>query len=140
MLTFEFSEPQTKPCECCEGVSTLLTRYVYNDGEAFAVYYASFTPTHPERIVKVAIGLGQWGEGAPRDKRTAFAVDLRPKGDAFEVSITDLAASPFNTVSVLGKMIDREPAKKHPLVGGVFEITDRIVVEDLPIRKYLDGT
>jgi hypothetical protein len=41
MLTIEFEKPHQSVCECCGGTTTSLTRFVYRDDDAFAVYYAN---------------------------------------------------------------------------------------------------
>jgi hypothetical protein len=36
-------------------------------------------------------------------------------------------------------MLDREAALAHPLIDEVFHITDHAVLEDLPLKAYLDA-
>jgi hypothetical protein len=45
MLTSEFEPPaiDAKPYECCGGFTTRLTRFVLNDGDAYAAYCAMFS-------------------------------------------------------------------------------------------------
>jgi hypothetical protein len=36
-------------------------------------------------------------------------------------------------------MLDRETALAHPLIDDVFHITDHAVLEDQPLKAYLDA-
>jgi hypothetical protein len=48
-IEIEFEEPHILECECCGKPVKRLTRFVYQDGDAFAVYSAQFTPSHEEK-------------------------------------------------------------------------------------------
>lgn len=61
MIEIEFEEPKTTKCECC-GNTARLTRYVYQDNDAFSVYYVLFTEGHDEQAVYCLIWLGEWGK------------------------------------------------------------------------------
>ena len=138
MIEIDFEEPQTMNCECCGGVTTKLVRYVSQDNEAFAVYLASFTPIHDEKIVHIIIGLGTWGEDAPSSERTAFVLKLWQNDDQWNVTILDKDESAWSGVEFLGKILDREAALSHPWVKDIYHITDHIVAEDKPIIEYFN--
>jgi hypothetical protein len=139
-ITIEFEPPrESGPCECCGGTTTSLTRFVYKDGDAHAIYHARFSSNHPERIVKAAVSIGEWGEGSNPGQRTAFALELRAGAENYEVHVCDAAASPWSSADSLGPMLDREPALAHPLIDEVFHITDHAVLEDQPLKAYLDA-
>jgi hypothetical protein len=140
-VTIEFEPPHdSAPCECCGGKTTALTRFVYKGGDAHAIYYARFSDNHPERIVKAVVSIGEWGEGSLPSQRAAFALELRAGPDNYEVHVCDARESPWNNVDLLGPMLDREPALAHPLIDEVFHITDHAVVEDEPLKAYLDAS
>jgi hypothetical protein len=138
-ITIDFEPPrESGPCECCGDTTTSLTRFVYKDGHAHAIYYARFSTNHPERLVKAAVSIGEWGEGSNPAQRTAFALELRAGPDNYEVQVCDAASSPWSDATLLGPMLDREPALAHPLIDEVFHITDHAVLEDRPLKSYLD--
>ena len=61
MLTIEFEAPTESTCECCGNVTVRLTRFVYRNGDAYAVYYAQWTAAHGEKRLVVcsrAVTLG----------------------------------------------------------------------------------
>ena len=140
MLTIELSAPVVgEPCKCCGGRTTKLTRFVYSDGDAYAVYWAIFSENHPHRFVSVLISIGEWTEDAPPSRRCSFYVQIWTKGDNYQVSVRDAAESPWDTAEFMGRTLDRAEGLAHPRIKDVFHITDHIVVEDTPIIEYLNA-
>ena len=140
-IRIEFEPPrESGPCECCGGTTTSLTRFVYKDGDAHAIYYARFSNSHPDRLVKATVSIGEWGEGSNSARRVAFALELRAGPANYEVRVCDAATSPWAETVLLGPMLDREPALAHPLIDEVFHITDHAVLEDQPLKTYLDAS
>ena len=138
MLTFKFESPDTSQCECCGGQTTVLTRFVYRDGDAHAVYYARYSDNYPDRVVTVTISLGEWGKGANPDQRVAFALEIHSTENEYQIGLIDAERSPWREAKILGRTLDRSEALAHPLVNEVFHITDHIVAEDTPIHEYLN--
>ena len=139
MIEIEFEEPVEEACDCCGGKTTRLTRFVYKDGDAFAVYYGMYSDNHPESEVKLAVSLGEWGAGGTPEDRRSFGLILREAEDAYQVSVIDAEESPWREAEVIGRMLNRDEALKHPWIKDVFHITDHIVEDDSVIKEYLDS-
>jgi hypothetical protein len=139
MLTIEFSEPTSKTCECCGGVTRSLTRFVYEDGDAYAIYYARFGVTHEPRIVEAVVSIGQWEEGSGPWDRVAFPFRVRSAESEYQVTVVDSDESPWKGVTLLGRMLDRAEALRHERLREVFHISDHMVRDDQPLRDYLNG-
>jgi hypothetical protein len=140
MLSIEFEPPnQSEPCECCGGLTTSLTRFVYNGNDAYAVYYAKFSNNHPERVVVATISLGEWGEGSTSDQRVAFALELRVSETEFQVGLIDAHFSPWQNAKTIGRTLNRDEALNHPRVKEAFHVTDHMVTDDALIREYLNA-
>ena len=88
----------------------------------------------------MVISLGEWGEDSEPDQRKAFALDLRVSDERYEVMVTDASECPWQNAKVLGRILDREEALRDPLIKEVFHITDHVVIEDEPLKTYLDGS
>jgi hypothetical protein len=86
----------------------------------------------------LAVSVGLWGEGSSPEDRAAFALDLRCGPDNYGVKVCDAETSPWFGAELLGPMLDREAALAHPWIDVVFHITDHMVLEDLPLKAYLD--
>jgi len=141
MLSAEFEPPiQGDRCSCCGGVTTRLTRFVYRDNDAYAVYYAQFSSNHPDRLVLATVSIGEWGEGSTPNDRVAFALRLGVTDEQYEVGVLSSGESPWSNSTVLGRTLDRNEALGHPRIKDVFEITDFMVAKDQPLKEYLDGS
>ena len=136
MIEIEFEDPTFDYCECCGKETIRLTRFVYQDGDAFAVYYAKFTKGHDKNVLYGLIGLGEWGEGAEPSDRLAFPFRIWTNESHFQVGLVDKSESPWEDATYLGRILDREEALQHPWLRDVFHITDHIVVEDEPVVEY----
>jgi hypothetical protein len=139
VLTIEFEKPTQSTCECCGGVTTRATRFVSRDGDAYAVYYAAFSDNHPDRVVSMVVSLGNWGDDAPPDQRTAFALLLRSGADNYEVTVVDGERSPWSNATILGRFLSRTEALEHPFLKDVFHITDHVFEEDAVVKRFLDA-
>jgi hypothetical protein len=140
MLTIEFEPPkESAPCECCGGKTTSLTRFVYRDGDAYAIYYATFVDNHPDRVVVATVSLGEWGEGSTPEQRVAFAMELRTDESEYQVVLIDAERSPWRGADFIGRTLDRSEALEHQWVKEAFQVTDHMVTDDEPIRSYLNG-
>lgn len=137
MIEIEFEPPSVSICECCGAVTTRLTRYVTEDGGAYAVYYACLADDQPDDF-KAAVSVGMWGEGSTPADRTAFALRLWQNDAQFGVTVEDAADSPWRSVEMLGRMLDRSEALAHPRLKDVFHITDHIVADDPEVRAFFE--
>lgn len=121
-------------------MTTHLTRFVYRDGDAYAVYYAKFSDNHTDGVVSVLIGLGEWGEGSTPADRVAFAAQIRAVRREFQVMIVDASQTVWSGVTFMGPLLARAEALDHPLVSDVFHLTDHIVHDDAEVHAYLEQT
>ena len=136
MIEIEVEEPTESRCKCCGAIAVRLTRFVYRDGDAHAVYYAQYTPKHKEKRISGLIGLGDWGEDAPPENRVAFPFQIWTDKNNFNVGLVDASDSPWSDVTFLGRILNREEALKHEWISDVFHITDHMVTDDKEIESY----
>ena len=139
MFAIESSEPRFSTCDCCDGTMTNLTGFVTKDDNAFAIYYATLSQSHPESGVMLAIGIDDdWSE-IESSNRVAFAFWLHTTDEEYRISITDKAESPWNQSKLLGRMLDRNEALEHLLLDEVYQLIAHIVEEDETIKELFDG-
>ncbi len=136
MIEIEFGEPETSKCDCCGGKNTRLTRFVTQDGDAFAIYYAVFSEEHPENGVIGVISIGEWWEGSGPESRSAFAFRIWEGEENYNVTIADANESQWSDVDLIGRKLNREEALVHPLIDDVFHITDHMIDEDPAIIEF----
>jgi hypothetical protein len=139
MIEIEFEEPMVKKCDCCGQEIVTLTRFVYNDGEAFTVYYANFTRGHEDKVVTGIIGIGEWGDNAEPIDRLAFPFRIWTNETNYQVGLIDAKESLWSDVTFLGQILNRDEALNHEWVSDVFHITDHIVKDDKLIVEYFNN-
>src|SRR5215213_3377 len=126
MIEIELTEPKKLTCECCDGTMTSLTRFVYKDGNAFAIYHATFSENHFNSGVLGVVSLGDWDKEGSAPNRVGFPFRLWQGEEDFNVGITSRDECPWKDSNVIGRILDREEALAHPWIDDVFHITDHI--------------
>ena len=137
MLKIEFEEPNFSTCECCGGKTTQLTRFVYQDDYAFAIYYLKFSNNHPDKTISGIISIGDWGSDELPKYRKAFPFIIWTNETNYQVSLINKAESPWQS-EILGDILDRNESLKHDWIKDVFHTTDHIVTEDILAIEYLN--
>lgn len=138
MIEIEFEEPHILECECCGKPIKKLTRFVYQDGDAFAVYYGQFTPSHNEKCAKFLIGIGEWDSEDEITMKYAFSLHLWQDDDNWNTRITDADECPWESDGI-GKILQREEALDNKYIKDVYHISDHIVAEDNEIIDYFNA-
>lgn len=132
----EFSVPASARCNCCKGLTTRLTRFVYRDDDAFGIYYAAFSNSHPDHQVDMLVSLGDWGEDSTPSDRAAFYCDVLLSEGSYQVMLRDAATSPWGDAEIVGLKLSREDALSHPLKQLVFEVLDEAFLRDPSLKGY----
>ncbi|WP_103074770.1 hypothetical protein [Solilutibacter silvestris] len=139
MISIEFEPQNSYTCECCGKETIRLTRFVTDDGNALAVYYLQYTPSHPDHQMVGLIGLGSWGDKSTPEDRLAFPFRLWETGDNFNVGLMDADESPWADTTYLGRLLNRGEALAHHWKDQVFHITDHIVQDDPEVIAYFSS-
>ena len=137
MIEIECEPATYYDCDCCGGVTTPLTRFLYLDDEAHAIYYAGFTDAHTDREVQLLISLGEWGDDSGPDDRTAFALVLHPARPTATVTVVDGEQSPWQGADVVGDVLAVDEALAHPWLEEVQRLAAHIAMEDPEINEFL---
>ena len=154
VLTIEPRAPARSKCECCGSTTTTLTRFVYRDWDAHGIYFARFSDNNRTACVSLLVSIGDYGEGTSDKDRVSLGgmvagrrgrgqapaarrvvMELRP-GDG--VTVRDADESPWRDARVVGRVLNRSEELAHPLLQEAFHIVDHAVLEDEPLRAYLE--
>ncbi len=133
----ELTDPDLSHCTCCGGLTVRLTRFVHCDGDAFAVYYATYSNNHPDSELAMLVSLGPWGEGTARDDRAAFFCRVRVTEDSYQVMLGDGATSAWSGAKLMGTLLSREAARAHPWKATAFEVLDHGFAHDPGLIGFL---
>jgi hypothetical protein len=140
-LTLELG-PATRgaPCECCATRSTTVHGFVYRAGEAFAVYHAGWTSSHPQLGVTLAIAIGAWDDDDDAGDRVAFGMEAFSTESEIRFALVEPDQSPWGDTALFGKLLSREHALRHPTLRQAFAVAELIVSDDARIRAVLRAT
>ena len=136
MITIEFEKPQFEKCNCCDAKITRLTRFVYQNNEAFAYYYAKIEDHSDPKVVECLVVLCEWDDNNENIiKKTGFALTIWVKDDNFNVTLINKDECAWKNIPEV-EILDREQSLIHPHKSDIFHITDHIVIDDKEVIAY----
>ncbi len=137
-MTYEIEqvEPSMARCDCCDGLSVRLTRFVYRDGDAYAIYYSAYTNAHPGKELAMLVSLGGWGEGSSPSQRVAFYCHVRPTAASFEVALGDAATSSWSHAEIVGEKLSADQAREHPWKESAYEVLGEALSRDVVLKGF----
>lgn len=127
-------------CDCCGKESCSGGGFIYKNGDAYAIYIVAWSAQHAQRMVTLALAIGEWGEEATSADRTCFGLDVYSTRDQFRFSVIGPDRSPLSCPELMGSMLPRSDALKHPLLREAFTITERVIDDHPAVREHLSVT
>lgn len=138
MIEIEFEKPNIYNCDCCGNEIHKLTRFVYSNDNAHAVYFLQFSKGHNDDSILGILSLGEWGDGCNPKNRKAFPFRIWTKEENYQVGLMDKNECPWDDVELLGEILNREQSLKHEWIKEVFHITDHILADDKEAIEFLN--
>jgi hypothetical protein len=126
-------------CDCCGTRSTTVHGFVYESGDALAIYYAGWSVQHPERGVTMAIATGEWSEGSGPADRVSIGVQASAYEAEIHFSILEPNQSPWGETELFGEMLPRGRALQHPSLRQTLEVAELVLREDRRVHSFLWG-
>jgi hypothetical protein len=137
-LKIELGEdPPPTRCECCGAATSTAHGFVYEAGDARAIYYAGWSAGHPDRGVTMAIAIGDWDEGADASKRVSIGLAAYSTEKEIQFSVLSPENSPWGRTDLLGRMLPRSEALRHPLLQEAYAIAEHIATHDGRVADFL---
>jgi hypothetical protein len=139
-FTIELQEGvQTGRCSGCGSEHRTLRGYVYESGDAFALYDAQLAPEHGPWPVALDIAVGDWDEDAPAERRRRIGLWVRSDSESYRVTVAETQTWPWQDSEVFGRVLPRQEALADPEIDRFYEVADFVVYSDPRIRAYLEG-
>jgi hypothetical protein len=111
-------EVERRICPDCGRPFSSVHGFVYEDGDAYAVYHAILQTDHPSTVVDVALSFGSWAEEATSADRTSIGVRVWPDNDQLKMHINDPGESAWGDSETFGSMAKRGEVLGHSAGGG----------------------
>jgi hypothetical protein len=124
-------------CDCCGAQSTTVHGFVYESGDACAIYYAGWSAQHPERGVTMVIATGEWDEGSGPTDRVSIGLQALSTGTEIHFSVLEPDQSPWGKTELFGEMLPRDKALHHSSLRKTLEIAEFVVREDPRTHSFL---
>ncbi|MBI3968466.1 MAG: hypothetical protein HY329_22755 [Chloroflexi bacterium] len=115
-------------CDCCDTKYSVVTGFVYHDGNAYAIYKATCSP-HREAVF-IDVIFGDWSDDEHKDNVT-FGCRVGSIVGHSEPGCTLIpAAATFDSTPIFGRKLDREEALVHPWLPYFWDVVDLILTTD----------
>jgi hypothetical protein len=103
-------------CADCGRPFSSVHGFVYEEGDAHAVYHALLQTEHPTTVADLALSFGSWDQDATGDERTRIGVRIWPDANEIKMHINDPKESAWGDSAAFGKM-----ASRREVLGTAFE-------------------
>jgi hypothetical protein len=131
--------PEVRPhvCADCGRSFSSVYGFLYEDGDAHAVYTAVLQSNHPSTVVDIALSFGSWAEEATAADRTRVGVRVWPEEDELKMHINDPAESAWGDSDTLGKIAGRGEVLGTPLEREALRAVEFVIAHDSRIEEHL---
>ena len=126
-------------CHHCGQPMTRVTGFVYRDGDAHAVFYASCYHHDGEHEVWIDVVFSPtWDEDV--DDRFTFGCRVGPIAGQDEPAASLVAAAAaWDESPVFGHKLKRDEALIHPRLGEFWELVDHLLIHDATVATHMYG-
>lgn len=138
-LSLELGE-QIADIECsqCGGRHKSAYGFIYKDGDAYSLYYATLHIGHPEPSVGLTLSIGKWWDDNAVEERQWVFLRVWATCDEFKMEVLEPSLSQHSENRSLGKALTREAALASPQLPEIFRVADYIALHDPAGNSYLE--
>jgi hypothetical protein len=138
-LTIEVGrEPRIRRCGHCGGLTHTTQGFVYRDGDAYAIYFATLFGTDHQQRADLAVGIGTWEEGNAGADLSAF-MGVWSTPDEYRFSFADSSDSGWAGSTLLSHQLNADEARSHPRRDEFFEVAEIVIRDDPSARVHMDA-
>ncbi|OYO03864.1 hypothetical protein [Enemella evansiae] len=125
-------------CEHCGEPMTRVTGFIYRDGDAYAIYFASCYHHDGHEVWIDAVFSPTWADDV--DDRFTFGCRVGAVAGQREPAASLVtAAGAFNDSATFGHKLTREEALAHPMTGEFWALVDHVLTKDAVVSTHLYG-
>ncbi|UOQ88581.1 hypothetical protein MUN74_15095 [Agromyces endophyticus] len=125
-------------CDHCGQPMTRVTGFVYQDGDAHAIYIASCYHHDGHEVWIDGVFSPTWADDA--DDHFTFGCRVGPvEGQAEPGASLVAAAAPFSDSATFGHKLTRDEALAHPRLGDFWALVDHLLTNDAVVSAHMYG-
>jgi hypothetical protein len=130
----------TGVCDCCGRSSRTVWGQAYADDRCVAAYFVHWTLGHvPDRGANIDLIIGEWGEAANSDRRSAISLAYRLTESGPSMMVIDANTRPISRSPLVGQAMCRKEVIDTPLAQNAFAIADAVLAQDNRVAELLGG-
>jgi hypothetical protein len=131
---------QLSDIECveCGGTHKSAYGFVYKDGDAFGLYFATLHTGHAEPSVGLTLSVGKWWDDDAVDERSWIFLRVWAEDNEYRMRLLDPALSHHRNYKALGSPLKREVTLDSPFRDDFYRVADYIVENDPAVTSYLN--
>jgi hypothetical protein len=130
-------EVEQRVCPDCSRPFSSVHGFLYDDGNAYAVYHAILQRDHPATVVDFALSFGSWTEQATAADRTRVGIRVWPEDDELKMHVNDPGKSAWGDSETFGEMAGRGDVLGTPLEQEALSAVDFVIAHDSRVDDHL---
>ena len=123
-------------CADCGRPFSSVHGFLYEDGDAFAVYHALLQEHHPSTVADIALSFGRWDEATERE-RLRVGLRVWPAADELKMHVNDPSESSWGNSEAFGRMAPRSEVLGTELEQDAFRVAEFVIDNDPRVREHL---
>ncbi|HKX31108.1 MAG TPA: hypothetical protein VJ302_25685 [Blastocatellia bacterium] len=120
---------------CCGGETQSIYGFVYQDGDAYAIYHAGWSTAHPESGLDLALTFGEFDDETAPESRYRVGMIIRSAPIQYEFSVIDADQSSW--ANGPEQFLTRDEVLQHPLRKEFFRIAEHVIDQDQRVATAL---
>jgi hypothetical protein len=117
-------------CSCCANDTKTVCGFAHYEGKTVAAYFVHWTPGHSEHEAFFDLILGDWGEDATSEDRTAVSLAYRFNEDGPGFMVVDATDRPFSRSQLVGRSLRRSEVLGTDLASKAYTVADAVLLDD----------
>jgi len=130
-------EVKQRVCDDCGRAFGTVHGFLYQEGDAYAVYHALLQREHPSTAVDLALSFGSWDEEATGGDRTRVGIRIWPDEAELKLHITAVEESSWGDSEIFGRMVDRSDVLGTPTEQDAMRAAEFVLAHDERVREHL---
>lgn len=140
LFQVEQSGGSTGHCDCCGTTTKRVWGIVERDGIAVAAYFVGWTVGKPDHGATFDLILGEWGEGATAQNRSAVALDFRANDGSHQFMVVDAKMRITSGSDLADRALARSDVIGNSLAPQVFAVVDAVYFGDQALDELRQWT
>jgi len=124
-------------CADCGRPFSSVHGFLYEEGDAYAIYHALLQREHPSTVADIALSFGSWDEDAAGEDRSRVGLRVWPEGEELKMHITDAAESAWGDSETFGRMLSRSDVLSSDRRAEAMTAVEFVIGHDPRVADHL---